>query len=449
MIMKRRVNIKGIGTLFSLYLILYVLLMLYYRNYISTIFAYEGFYWDQNLEKVIISFWLLFYSAFINYGLKLEKPSFHLLNIMIFISVIPMLVIYSSANLNSYFIFLVIFSLSLIRIIIGLGNFLVLDIVPFTLIKYLVVILALISLAWLIYLNYSYFNLNILKVYEYRLEISSRMPVSLNYMYNLTYKGVIPILYLYFLFTEKKFLRKFLFTLVVFLIYVAIFGLTSHKFFLFVIPIIFILYLISSITRNLSLVFLVIFVLFLMFLYIVNLDQLGFIIKSLFIRRLLFVPAKLNFDYFQFFSQNPYVWFSDSRFLITHYFMSYPYSLDVPHLIGKVIYGRSDMSANTGWIGSGYAHAGVLGMFIYAMIIGTLLGYLDFLAKYLNYKFIVLSFFPYIVTIYLSSDLKTVFLTHGLIFYLLFLNILYIHRKKVMLREILNEKESMSYNNCT
>ncbi len=447
--MERRINIKGICILFSLYLILYVLLMLYYCNYISKIFAYEGFYLDQNLEKIIISFWLLFYSAFINYGLKLEKPSFHLLNIMIFISIIPMLVIYSSANLSSYFIFLVILSLSLIRIIIGIRNFLVLDIVPFTLIKYLVVILALISLAWLISLNYSYFNLNILKVYEYRLEISSKMPVSLNYMYNLTYKGFIPILYLYFLFTEEKFLKKFLFTLVVFLIYVAIFGLTSQKFFLFLIPTIFILYLISSISRNPSLVFLVIFILFLMSLYMVNLDQLGFIIKSLLIRRLLFVPAKLNFDYFQFFSQNPYVWFSDSRFLITHYFMSYPYNLDVPHLIGKVIYGRPDMSANTGWIGSGYAHAGVLGMFIYAIIIGTLLDYLDFLARYLNYKFIVLSFFPYVVTMYLSSDLKTVFLTHGLMFYLLFLNILYIHRKKVMFREILNEKESMSYNNCT
>ena len=88
------------------------------------------------------------------------------------------------------------------------------------------------------------------------------------------------------------------------------------------------------------------------------------------------------------------------------------------------------MAANTGWLGSGYAHLGFIGMLIYAFIIALILKYLDFLSKYLDKRFILISFSGYIITLFLSSDLKTVFLTHGLFFYLIILSILAYYEKR-------------------
>jgi len=158
--------------------------------------------------------------------------------------------------------------------------------------------------------------------------------------------------------------------------------------------------------------------------------ELQLLISSMFVRRLFFVPASLNFAYFDFFKDHQFVYFTDSKFLPFYYIFGYPYDLSVSHLIGREIFMKPDMAANTGWLGSGYAQMGFLGMILYAFIISLILRYLDYLSKYLNKKFLILSFIPYIITLFLSSDLKTTLLNHGLFFYIILLSILAYYQKR-------------------
>ena len=235
--------------------------------------------------------------------------------------------------------------------------------------------------------------------------------------------------FLFFLFYEKSLTKKIFLTFLLIVLYIGIFGLTSHKFFLFIIFMLVILYVLAEKYKDISFTSIVLFIAFLTGMYFWDTDS-GFITKSLLVRRLIMIPAQINYDYYHFFSHNPFVFFTDSKFLPFKYLLTFSYDLDVPHLIGREIYGHPDMSANTSWIGNGYAHAGFIGMVIYAVIIGIIFKYLDYLAKYLNYKFIIISFFPYVITMYLSSDLKTVLFTHGLLFYLIILTILSFSRYK-------------------
>lgn len=53
---------------------------------------------------------------------------------------------------------------------------------------------------------------------------------------------------------------------------------------------------------------------------------------SMFIRRVFFVPGKLSYDYFDFFAENHFIYWSNS--FLSH-FIEYPYSLPLAELIGN------------------------------------------------------------------------------------------------------------------
>ncbi|ACN99521.1 conserved hypothetical protein [Sulfurihydrogenibium azorense Az-Fu1] len=135
-----------------------------------------------------------------------------------------------------------------------------------------------------------------------------------------------------------------------------------------------------------------------------------------------FLPAQLNFVYYEFFSSNPKVFWTDSKWFLLDKIIGYPYDLPVPNVIGEFFFNNALTSANTGWLGSGYAHAGFLGLIVYAIFIGLILKFLDRKAKKLGKEFVFISFSPFIISLMLSSDLKTVLLSHGLALYLFILS---------------------------
>ena len=74
-------------------------------------------------------------------------------------------------------------------------------------------------------------------------------------------------------------------------------------------------------------------------------------------------------------------------------------------------------SANNGFVSSGYAQAGMFGVFLYTVIIGWLLKCIDFLSTKSRYPLwfsLILVVNP-LKTLMLSSDLFTTLLTHGLL----------------------------------
>jgi hypothetical protein len=135
-------------------------------------------------------------------------------------------------------------------------------------------------------------------------------------------------------------------------------------------------------------------------------------LSSLFSRRVFYVPANLTFVYFDFFSDNPNIFWSNS---VLSSFLTYPYDLSLTHVVGRYL-GSEEMGANNGFIASGYAHAGIFGVFIYSIIVGIILRFLnDITYKTMPvWLAVALTIVP-LRSLLISSDLFTVMLTHGFI----------------------------------
>lgn len=127
--------------------------------------------------------------------------------------------------------------------------------------------------------------------------------------------------------------------------------------------------------------------------------------ESLFIRRLLFIPALLNTYYFDFFN-GKFVYYSSSYFSM---FLDYPYDRPIPEVIGLNYYNSEEMSANNGYISDGFANLGDIGVFI-NIIMGALI--LKIFKDYnVSPKYAGLIFVLFYAI--QGSAMSTVLLTHG------------------------------------
>ena len=79
--------------------------------------------------------------------------------------------------------------------------------------------------------------------------------------------------------------------------------------------------------------------------------------------RLVFLPAKIKECYFDFFSKNELVYFSQST-LASLFGVQSRYEKNIPNLIGEVYFGKPEMWTNCGFLADAYANLGVLGGFL-------------------------------------------------------------------------------------
>jgi hypothetical protein len=287
--------------------------------------------------------------------------------------------------------------------------------------KWLIRVIFLLSFAFLIILivtHKQYFNLDITKVYMYRFQLREIEQGLLAYIIH----SIFPV-FLSFLFGYSLIYKKRVMIFIVVALFVLNFAFTSHKQYLFLPFFIFAIYLALK-SRFLIQKVIAGFIFLIAFAIIIDYFWLEVWAKAIIIDRFLLLPAQLNFYYYDFFSQNPKIFWTDSKWLLIGKVFDYPYSLPLPMIIGDAYYNDPKIIANTGWIGSGYAHAGFFGMMIYAIVIGFIFKFLDYKAKILDKNFIMISFSPFIISLFLSIDLKTVFLSNGLFVYMLILTML-------------------------
>lgn len=260
--------------------------------------------------------------------------------------------------------------------------------------------------AWYFYSGaFSFFNLDITRVYEFRGSSAEVANIGfLSYLNGWTYQVFNLFLISVFL-LEKRFLLVFLF----FAIQVFFFGVTGHKSLLFYPFLLFgVWFYFKQSSRIWWLPLLLAGVVFFSVVFYCALNNVWPI--SLFVRRVLFVPADLTYDYFSFFSESDFVLWSNS---ILSSFLEYPYEHSVPKLIGE--YNGSGAGANNGFIASGYGHAGVLGVVFYTVVFSFLVMILEKFTQELPLWFsIAITIIP-IRSAIVSSDLFTVILTHGLL----------------------------------
>ena len=416
--MRGSFRIKGLK-FFSSLVLFRALLDLSYVIIISPIFSYAGFTYSPSPSNYALS-WVLLLFSFSLIRQNLTKVSDYFFFLAIMSVFMPITTLYGfDSDRDVIVVLIVLASLSLVHWVTD-AKFVSFRQLPE--VRYGVSVVVLISSIFVTFLIAWYYtsgvdlNLNFTKVYEFRrpnAELASGGILS--YTNNWTYK-----VFSVTLFAIALLYKRYVLLVFIFLIQVYFYAASAHKSVFFLpIMILGIFYYVRSDYRaiSLSLVFSSL-IIFSIFSYFMAGD---IIISSLFSRRVFFVPAHATFTYFEFFKDNPNVYWSNS-FLSP--FLHYPYDLQVPQVIGRYL-GNAELSANNGYIPSGYAHAGLLGVIFYSLILGLILKLInDFTINRLPLWFAVaLSIVP-LRSVLTASDLTVVIVTHGLFIVLIIIFLL-------------------------
>ena len=143
------------------------------------------------------------------------------------------------------------------------------------------------------------------------------------------------------------------------------------------------------------------------------------LLPSILIRRVFFVPANLNYVYFEYFSIHDHIYWSNS---ILKYAIDYAYDVSPVFVIGEYL-GDSTLAANTGVFGSGFMHLGIYGIILYMLLITFLINLIQQFNKLPIWLINAILLMP-LLTIFISADLPTALLTHGM---LIGLGLLYLY----------------------
>jgi len=260
----------------------------------------------------------------------------------------------------------------------------------------------------------AYWNLDFSSVYEHRRLASSSRGTLLNYAM-LNYVGILLGLGFAIAFAY----RNMVYVCILTSINVAIYALTSNKAYLFVGLFTFGVYVILGTKKPKAMYVLLLSAtcVGLTLLYVALPSQ--WIWGTLFIRRYIFVPAYANFLYWEFFTDAPYAFWSDSKVGLG--IVASPYGRPTPQVIADYFTGvdftdtvQEFGSANTGWLGSGFGNAGVMGMMVYAILSGLVTKYANSLAGVVGERVAIASVSFYFFAIFFTStDLPAALLTYG------------------------------------
>jgi hypothetical protein len=255
----------------------------------------------------------------------------------------------------------------------------------------------------------TYFNLDIERVYEFRSVSAAEIPSIFGYVYSNVSSVLVPVA----LTLSIKFRNNFLF------------GMTHHKSVLFgpfVVAFLYLLFQRMDSSRVLGWAFVAIliaclFEIFIMRQILSSPDPAY--MSSLIIRRVLFIPSVLDGLHTDLFSIVSQYYWSTSK--IGDWLVDNPHGVTAPFLIGEVYFGDTETSANAGMIGSGYANAGLIGVAIYAALIGLLISVLNAYGRRIGHAFVTAASLSTLFNVATSTDLVTAMLTHGLLLLLLLL----------------------------
>ena len=146
--------------------------------------------------------------------------------------------------------------------------------------------------------------------------------------------------------------------------------------------------------------------------------EMGMVVSDLLIRRVLMGPALLDYYHWQFFMDNASLLWAESRFGFGLF--ENPHGMTSPKLIANEYFGRAEMSANTGYVGSGFAQAKYFGVILYACVLGLLLAYVDRVSQRLGKSVATAAFIVTVSNAATGTDTTNLPLTGGLVVLVIF-----------------------------
>jgi hypothetical protein len=417
---------------------LYFLVLLWgYSECIVKMYAHQGFQDNLNPNNLMIALpCLLVLAQLCN---KKNAPSSFFLHLTLGIVVTPSLIIFCGSSVPSYFAFVTVSAFLVLALVsrsirISLFKF---PCIPTNRLVFILLFTCIFFITTIFTFGGArYLNFNLLAVYDFRSDAAENLPGIYGYISSWVGKVIIP-----FGITLSFLKKQWKISLIFLVSSVLLFGLTSHKAPLFY-PFVLIFFYWVAQKKNL------ISYLLLSLIFVVCLSNWGFysylnnsqewpLFSDLILRRSIMLPPLLNWFYIDFFSDNPYYLWSHSSFSLG--LIQPPFEEKIVNLIGKFYFYSNYTSANTGWIGSGYSQAGIFGVYLYSVLIGCLLSFLDTYSKRLGSPLVIALFSILVISAVSSADLTNMILTHGLI---VAIPILMLIEKPQMLREevIINDE---------
>lgn len=386
-----------------LYFLFRVLLDFIYIHWVSPIFGYSGLLLEPNNVKILNSYLLLFILIAV-IPMTEQRVSYIILQLHFIVMVIPLTTLYAVGNLSTNFMLMVfvcfLFQIILIRI---------LPTIKIKKIKnakaILISLMALVTIMTYFYLlrtqgiNWSAFNLG--KIYDLRSdqEISDG---SISYLITWQYRVINPAL-LVISYLKKNYKLMILAIGLQILLYLMF----PHKEVFLAIGLILIVLYISRFSYKFAsffIYFLSIGSLMFVSIFEISKNVLPFSVLPV---RLLYIPASIKFQHYEFFYSHKKLFFSEGT-LGKVLGLDYPYSVPSGFLIGGGL-----NNANTGYLAYAFDNAGFLGMILISVLFVFLLILIDSLVNKEN-KYAIFALLVYPMIILNDGDLLTLLLTGGL-----------------------------------
>jgi hypothetical protein len=135
------------------------------------------------------------------------------------------------------------------------------------------------------------------------------------------------------------------------------------------------------------------------------------VMTGTFVRRNMFIPGLLTAYYYDFFSQNPKQYLSNTVFL--RRFVDSPYQTSAAQTIGLAYFGSYEASANANLWSDAYSNLGLIGVPLYSAVLVLILWVFDSLAVGVDRRLAtILLAMPAMAIV--NTSMLTVLLSHGL-----------------------------------
>lgn len=411
--MSGSVKAKRKSVITLLYLILFLAVSLNYILYVNPSSAYMGFNIDIDVIRIIFSVCIIVIFSSLTPADDSVRAFF--LNIILTIQLVPSLVLYSLAGKSTDLAFVIWVAIAIVYAVSALpmprGRLMRIN--PRHLLWMLLVTTGGLIAALSFLGGFGNFNLDIRQVYEFRSAAAEALPGIFAYLMPIFSKIVIPfglILSIYY--------RKYTYFFVFIAASIILFGVSNHRgIIIYPIMTIFIFY-----ALNLSNQYSSVLILLISALVVAMIDSVLFFsigqesiwgwYVDLFVRRGLMIPALLDYHHIEFFSENPKYFWASSR--LSFGMVQNPYGIQSPNVIGEAYFNNVENAAGTGFIGSGFAQAGMVGVVLYSVGVGIVIAILQAFGRYLGLPLVAAVMIVQIATMLTATDFVTMFLTHGL-----------------------------------
>ncbi len=400
----------------SLFVIIYrIFLDIIYSTIIVEAYDYQHYIFNPSINSIIISWFLLItilpFIVYCSRGNNLSSIILFLFGLFSFVPTSTMIAFNSQYNIT-YIILIYVYWLLFFIVTIKMPTiYLNFKTNSFFFINVLIFLIV----GSVIYVSYRFtgfrFHFGLMDVYDLRVEAREySVPTVFNYLLSAADYVLIFVL-IYFITLKKYFL-----SIIFFILNLLNFGISGSKHIVFLLFLSLSVYLIfkTKDVRKYILPFLII----VLSLSLIEYKYYETNFLTLFLSyRVLFIPSKLHYIYYDYFSNHDFDYFRQS---FMKFFLVSPYKENIGFIIGEFDTGAIEGRANNGLFSDAFFNLGIIGVLIFPLALAFILKLFDGAVRSLNKRF----YFSIALSIFLallSLPLTTALLSSGLLFFLILL----------------------------